>query len=114
MSKKVLIIGDEFYGYTKSVERTFRKLGYETDLVEYRKNYNNTLIKRIRIKFEPIFKMNYYKNMVINKTNQLILKKYLEFKPYVVMVIKGDTLTKRTFKKMKDSINILYIFLMVE
>ena len=42
MNKEALIIGSDFYGYTKSVERTFRKLGYETDLVEYRKNYSNT------------------------------------------------------------------------
>lgn len=110
MSKKVLIIGGEFYGYTKSVERVFRKLGYETDLVEYRKNYSNTLIKRIRIKFEPIFGINYYKNMVRNKTNQLILKKYSEFKPEVVMVIKGDMLTRNTLMKMRDSKIILWIF----
>lgn len=109
MSKRVLIIGGEFYGYTKSVERTFRKLGYKTDLVEYRKNYSNNLIKRIRIKFEPMFGLNYYNNTLISETNQLILKKYLKFKPDIVMIIKGDMLNRNTLKKMKDSIIILWM-----
>lgn len=109
MNKKVLIIGPDFFGYSKSVKKAFQKLGYKTDIINYRKSYNNTLFTRARLRFEPIFKMNYYKNMVINKTNQLILKKYLEFKPEVVMVIKGDILTKNTFKKMKDSIIILWM-----
>ena len=109
MNKKVLIIGPDFFGYSKSVEKAFQKLGYKTDIINYRKSYNDTLFTRARLKFEPIFKMNYYKNMVINKTNQLILKKYLEFKPEVVMVIKGDILTRKTFKKMKDSIIILWM-----
>lgn len=108
MSKKVLIIGPDFWGYNESVEKVFRKLGYKTEIINYMKDYNNTLIKRARIRFEPIFGMNYYKNMVINRTNQLILKKYSEFNPEVVMVIKGDMLIKDTLIKMRDSTIVLW------
>ena len=109
MNKKVLVIGPDFYGYSKSVKKAFQKLGYKTDIIIYRKSYDDTLFTRVRLRFESILKMNYYKNMVINQENQLILKKYLEFKPEVIMVIRGDILTKKTLKKMKDSIIILWM-----
>lgn len=109
MDKKVLVIGPDFYGYSKSVKKAFQRLGYKTDIINYRKSHKNTLFKRARLKFETIFRVNYYENMEINKWNQLILKKYSEFKPEVVMVLKGDMLTKKTLKKMKDSIIILWV-----
>ena len=33
MSKKVLIIGPDFWGYNESIEKAFKKLGYITDII---------------------------------------------------------------------------------
>lgn len=107
MSKKVLIIGPDFWGYTESIEKAFQKLGYITDVISPKESYGNSLLKRVKNRYKLFFNPEYYENLI--KVNQYILKKYKTFKPDIVMVIKGNMLTKDIIKKMKYSKIILWV-----
>lgn len=107
MSKKVLIIGPDFWGYNESIKRAFQKLGYITDIISPKKIYSNSLLKRAINRYKLLFNPEYYENLL--KVNQFILKKYNIFKPDITMVIKGSMLTEDTIKKMKDSKIILWV-----
>jgi len=107
MNKKVLIIGTKYWGYAKSIEKTFQKLGYITDIISTQNIYSDSLLKRAKNRYKLLFNPEYYENLF--KVNQFILKKYKIFKPEIVMVIKGDMLTEDTIKKMKNSKIILWL-----
>jgi hypothetical protein len=97
MSKKVLIIGPDFYGYNNNIKRAFIKLGYITDIISPKKIYGNSLLKRAKNRYKLLFNPEYYENLF--KVNQFIFKKYKVFKPEIIIVIKGNMLTKDTIKK---------------
>ena len=107
MNKKVVIIGPDFWGYTESVEKAFQKLGYITDIISLKEINSDSLLKRAKNRCKLFFDPEYYENLI--KVNQFILKKYKIFKPDIVMVIKGNMLTKDTIKKIKDSKKILWV-----
>ena len=107
MSKRVLIIGPDFWGYNESIERAFQKLGYITDIISSKKIYSDSLLKRAKNRYKLLFNPEYYENLF--KVNQSIFKKYKIFKPEIIIVIKGNMLTKDTIKKMKDSKIILWV-----
>lgn len=104
MTNKILLIGPDYYGYNESVSQAFNKLGFISEIFSYKEGLSigNSIL--VRGKF---IKHNELPSVAI--INQAILRKYIEFKPDIVLVIKGTLLSEATLIQLKQSILLLWM-----
>lgn len=101
MDRKVLILGPTFFGYNYSIERAFRALGWQTEVMEYD---------------EPIHPFT-PKNMVLHKLfphsralreksrrafNALALQKAEIYRPDLIFIYNGDILESETVRRFRE------------
>ncbi|KNY29644.1 CgeB family protein [Pseudobacteroides cellulosolvens] len=110
MEKKVLIIGPYFHGYNQSVEKAFKKLGWETKVVDFYESYHPITYKnRFLYGLLPLIGVKHFATKYDNYINSVMLKEYNEFKPGLVFVIKGHKVMESTLMAMKKSKTILWM-----
>jgi spore maturation protein CgeB len=105
--KKILIIGPLFYNYCKSIARAFEQQGYEVELIEWVElsieNFKEKVQFNIAKNKDEFFEQ---KKLRLNKGYQ---KKYTEYQPDLVFVVRGSMLTKETLELMQTSKLVLWM-----
>lgn len=98
--RKIMLVGafsknKNIYTYTSSFERVLQGLGYIVEKFNYRKIYS------------PFLKLTPSINEKI--TNYEFKKLALKFKPDLILIIKGETISPKTLIKIKNSTNSLIV-----
>ena len=93
MSKSILFISPDAFGYYKNIKSTMELLGYEVDWHNHIPNSNSFVkgISRLFPSFVSVYSDSYFdKNILWGKSYD------------VVIVIKGESVSSKTLKKMRE------------
>lgn len=103
--KKVLIISTEYYDYYKSVEESFKSLGWNTNVEVY---YYQVMNLREKITYN-LFRIIHGDEAFKILFNRRVLKTYSEFKPDLVFVFQAVPISAESMKFLSQSKSILWI-----
>ena len=107
MQQKVLIVGPKFYGYSLSVEKAFKKLGFSTVVMTFSEKDVENSAEKIAYHLTRD-KPGFFEKKRI-RFNIRFRKIYDNFQPDIVFIIKGSTLYPESITHAKNSINILWM-----
>jgi spore maturation protein CgeB len=108
MKSKVLLIGPECFNYNQSIASAFNAEKFEVKIIDYAEQFGHiNLVNKVAYFFSSDRILATTKLLV--KLNNYILTTYNKYCPDIVLIIKGDTITKETVLKMKRSKNVLWM-----
>ena len=105
---KVLIVGPNFFGYNESVSDAFKEMGYIVKVFSHYDGYEGIKNKVLCSKLSKL-NITRFKEQYDQRLNDKILDIYNEFKPKIVIVIKGFQMLPSTLEKMEKSIKVLWM-----
>ena len=103
-TKKILIIGPSFHYFNECLQRSFVNKGFNTKV--YAIVNKTTINDRV---YYWIFKRqtNKFKIKNVNFNSIEVMKKFTDFEPDIVLIIKGNSITSATLKYMKEKAIVL-------
>ncbi len=111
----VLLIAMQFYNYNDAIKNYFEKKGYNVVIYDNPEiNYNikekiDNKIVNLLGKSSGAKKDRPYPVREIKKKSDEIYRIYKEVHPEIVIILKGDIISKELIRKMNSSVNILWM-----
>lgn len=113
--KTVLLIAMQFYNYNDAIRYYFEKKGYRVAIYDNPEiNYNvkekiNNKVANLLGKTSGAKKERPYPVREVERKSDEIYKMYKRIHPDIVLILKGDIISKDLLEKMNESINILWM-----
>jgi spore maturation protein CgeB len=105
--KKVLIIGTDFFGYTDSVKRAFKKLGYDPSVIIYKPEVSSF---KEKVEYHLSFnKINFRENILPSRFNQKVLDRIKSLKPDLVLFFQETPISKETVLQIKNCKTVIWM-----
>lgn len=106
---KVLIIGPKFFGINHSVGRGLMKAGCQIKIVEFEEIYPNSWTTKFTCGFLRKIGIQYFVHKYDDEVNRMIVDTFRQFKPDMVVVIKGHKVNSETLTAMKKAKLVLWM-----
>jgi spore maturation protein CgeB len=108
---KVLIAGpvpDFEINYNQSIARAFQSCGFSTHVLDYYVTTPPGFTNRLRIDLPLLFGVTKYYDRYVQFFNDKLLSTYKEFRPDLVLMVRGCKAAESTLKAMASSVRVIW------
>lgn len=108
MKTKVLLIGPKCFNYNQSVGSAFNPEKFDVRIIDYAEQFGLINLHN-KITYFISKNRTATTSKLLAKLNSSIITTFITYRPDIVLIIKGDTISEETVVKMKGSKNILWM-----
>ena len=106
--KKILLIAPKFHSVNRTIT-SLLEIKYKIKVFEHPERYPEFFFARLFFKSLELIKLGFVIEFYNRYLNRKIVELYHEFKPDIVIVIKGHKITKESILEMEKSKNFLWM-----